>query len=48
MDATIIVISISVFILLSLLTVLTIRSFRRMNKVPAEFTGSDKMAGTAE
>lgn len=49
MSLTVIVlISIGVLIALVVLTVATIREFRKMDRKPDEFTGSDRMAGSAE
>lgn len=42
------IISIAVFIALVLLAVETIREFRRMDRDPRDYSGSDRLAGTAE
>jgi hypothetical protein len=36
------------FLLLSALAAETIREFRRMDRDPKDFTGSDRLAGSAE
>ncbi len=40
--------SVAVFALLVALGVETIREFKRMNRHPGDFTGSDRLAGSAE
>ena len=44
----VVVISIAVVVSLALLAGETIREFRRMDKKPADFSGSDRLAGSAE
>lgn len=49
MSTTIIIAwSASVFVLLMALMVETIREFNRMEKRPGEYSGSDRLAGSAE
>lgn len=49
MSATVvIVISIAVLFALILLAAATIREFRKMDRKPDDFTGSDRLAGSAE
>ena len=45
---TVIAWSVSIFALLAALGAMTFREFRKMNKKPDEFTGSDRLAGSAE
>lgn len=40
--------SVSVFVLLVALMVETIREFNRMDRHTSDFTGSDRLAGSAE
>ncbi len=40
--------SISAFVLLMALGMFTFREFRKMNRKPEDFTGSDRLAGSAE
>ncbi len=44
----VIVISLAVMAALMLLAAETVREFRRMDKKPGDYTGSDRLAGTAE
>lgn len=44
----VIVISLAVFAALVLLAVETVREFRRMDRNPRDYTGSDRLAGSAE
>jgi hypothetical protein len=44
----VILISLAVVIALALLAIETIREFRRMDRHPSDFTGSDRLAGSAE
>ena len=44
----VVIISIAVMVALVLLAAETIREFRRMDKDPENFSGSDRLAGTAE
>lgn len=39
---------VSIFVLLAVLAVETVREFKRMNRRPGQFTGSDRLAGSAE
>jgi|GEM_PF-2152667 len=45
---TVITWSVSIFALLVVLGTMTFREFRKMNRKPDEFTGSDRLAGSAE
>lgn len=40
--------SLGIFALLLLLAVETVREFRRMNKDPRDYSGSNRLAGTPE
>jgi hypothetical protein len=42
------IISVAVLVALVFLTAETVREFRRMDKHPGDFTGSDRFAGSAE
>ncbi|HKP97447.1 MAG TPA: hypothetical protein VJ385_17005 [Fibrobacteria bacterium] len=44
----VVIISIAVMVALVLLAAETVREFKRMDKNPGNFTGSDRFAGTAE
>jgi hypothetical protein len=44
----VVVISLAVFLALVLLATETIREFRKMDRDPRDFTGSDRLAGSAE
>jgi hypothetical protein len=44
----VIVISLAVLVALVLLAAETIREFRRMDKKTSDYTGSDRLAGSAE
>ena len=44
----VIVISFAVFVALVLFAAATIREFRRMDKKTSDYTGSDRLAGSAE
>ena len=44
----IVLISIGVLIALAVLAFETIREFKKMDKKPDDFTGSDRLAGSAE
>lgn len=46
--AMIAVFSAMILVLLVLLAVETIREFKRMNRRPGDYTGSDRLAGTGE
>lgn len=46
--SVIIVISIAVIVALLFLAAETIREFRKMDRKPDDFTGSDRLAGSAE
>lgn len=44
----VLIVALAVIICLMLLTVETIREFKRMDRNPTDFTGSDRLAGSAE
>ncbi|MBW8888930.1 MAG: hypothetical protein JF616_14340 [Fibrobacteres bacterium] len=44
----VLIVALAVVICLMLLTVETIREFKRMDRRPSDFTGSDRLAGSAE
>jgi hypothetical protein len=44
----VVVISLAVFVALVLLAIETFREFRKMDRDPQDFTGSDRLAGSAE
>ncbi len=44
----VLIVALAVIICLMLLTVETIREFKRMDRHPTDFTGSDRLAGSAE
>jgi hypothetical protein len=44
----VVVISFAVFLALILLAAETFHEFRKMDRDPEDFTGSDRLAGTAE
>lgn len=44
----VIVISLAVLAALILLAAETVREFRRMDRHPSDYTGSDRLAGSAE
>lgn len=44
----IILLSLAVFLLLVILMVYTLREFNRMDRHTSDFTGSDRLAGSAE
>jgi hypothetical protein len=49
MNTTLIVlVTLAVVVCLALLAVETIREFKRMDRKPTDFTGSDRLAGSAE
>ena len=49
MEASLVIVfSLSVLFALVLLAVETVREFKRMDKKPADYTGSNRLAGSAE
>lgn len=44
----VLLVSIAVLVALVVLAVETIREFKRMDRNPGDFTGSDRLAGSAE
>jgi hypothetical protein len=48
MSTVVIAWGVSIFVLLVVLAVETVREFKRMNRHPGDFTGSDRLAGSAE
>jgi Tfp pilus assembly protein PilX len=44
----VLLISLAVMVALAILAVATIREFKRMDRNPGDFTGSDRLAGSAE
>ena len=49
MEASLVIVfSLAVLFALVLLAVETVREFKRMDKKPADYTGSNRLAGSAE
>jgi hypothetical protein len=44
----VLLITLAVVVCLALLAVETVREFKRMDRKPADFEGSDRLAGSAE
>lgn len=44
----VLLVTLSVVVCLVLLAAETVREFRRMDRHPSEYTGSDRLAGSAE
>lgn len=44
----VLLVTLAVVVCLALLAVETVREFRRMDRRPADFEGSDRLAGSAE
>ncbi|MDB5105508.1 MAG: hypothetical protein JWP91_3197 [Fibrobacteres bacterium] len=44
----VLIISLSVLVVLVFLAVETVREFKKMDKRPQDYTGSDRLAGSAE